>query len=69
MSEASSSDVRLANGHFAKGRGPGRLRSAPEFDGPNVAKSEAGRFLVRFSAVFARLTTTSAGEKHVAPGC
>ena len=69
MSETSSSDVRLANGRFAKGSGPGRLRTADKFDGLNAVKSEAARFLARFPAVLARLRTTSAGGKRVTPGC
>jgi len=48
MSETSSSDVRLANGRFAKGSGPRWLRKAPEFDGLNAAKSWAARFSARF---------------------
>ena len=48
---------------------PAWLRTGDEFDRPNAAKSEAERFLPRFPAVFARLRTTSAGEKHVTPGC
>ena len=69
MSEASSSAVGLADGRFAKGSGLGRLRTADRFDGLNAVKSEAARFLARFPAVFARLRTTSAGEKRVPPGC
>jgi hypothetical protein len=67
MSEASSSDVH--NGRLARDSGSGRLRTADEFDGQNGAKREAERFLPRFPAVFARLRTTFAGEKHVIPGC
>src|SRR5678815_928847 len=68
MSEAPSSDGH--NGpRRQRQRFPAWLRTGDEFDRPNAAKSAAERFLPRFPAVFARLRTTSAGEKHVTPGC
>ena len=69
MSEASSSAMGFADGRLAKGSGRGRLRTADNFEGLNAVKSEAARFLARFPAVFARLRTTSAGEKRVTPSC
>ena len=65
MSEASSSAVGLPIA-----ASPNAVGCVPlKFDGLNAVKSEAARFLARFPAVFARLRTTSAGEKRVIPGC